>query len=96
MNNATKATKSSRITMKKVNEAINKAFPHVFLVRHNWPQYFYIASDEDNTSLKIAGMYQTSIHVAQLNTYSVEGWVEQVTALIKQDRNEAWREFFED
>ena len=71
---------AKRITMNQVNEAIQKEFPTVFLVKDNG--YFFIASDDKEWGLKIAGLYQTSIYTAKLNYQPIERWVEDVRQLI--------------
>lgn len=73
---------AKRITMKQVNAAIEKEFPTVFLVKDK--NYFFIASDNNEWGLRIAGLYQTSIHVARLNEMTVEEWVEDVRRLFKE------------
>lgn len=72
-----------RTTLKKVNEAIEKAFPNVFLVKGEG--YFYIASDDEATGLKIAGLFQTSVYVCNLSAYTPEQWVNEVRRLFEED-----------
>lgn len=80
-----KGKKGKRITLKQVNAAIEKEFPKVFLVKDNG--YFFIASDDNETGLKLAGFYQTSIYVAKLTQLTIEQWVREVKLLMNNPKN---------
>lgn len=70
-----------RITLKQVNDAIQKVYPTVFLVKDR--NYFFIASDDNEWGLKIAGLYQSSIYVAKLNQLTIDQWVDEVKVLFE-------------
>lgn len=72
---------AKRITMKQVNDAIQKVYPTVFLVKDK--NYFFIASDDHDMGMRIAGLYQSSIPVYRLNELTIERWVEEVKALLE-------------
>lgn len=71
-----------KLTYKMVNKAIQERFPNVILVKGNG--YHYIASDDHETGLLIAGFYETSIPVYKLNECTLETWVSSVENLMKQ------------
>lgn len=75
---------AKRVNMKQVNRAIQKEFPTVVLVKAN--NYFFIASDDKEWGLKIAGLYQQSVHVARLNELTLEQWVNEVRCLFNEDK----------
>lgn len=66
--------------LKEVNREIHRIFPTVNLVRGNG--YFYIASDDDEMGLKIAGLFTTSIPVCYLHEQTIEQWVKDVKYLM--------------
>lgn len=70
------------ISLKRLNEKIDKIYPVVFLVKGEG--YFYITSDDNEVGLKLAGFYQTSIYVCHLNHQSEEKWIEDVKRLMEQ------------
>lgn len=49
--------------------------------------YYYIYSDDEEMSLKIAGLYTSSIHVHKLNQQTIARWVEDVESLFTSDMN---------
>jgi hypothetical protein len=67
----------------EVNKAIQAKFPKVELVRGRG--YYYIASEDDEMGLKIAGLYTTSIPVAFLHQQTIQGWVNSVEYLFKDE-----------
>jgi hypothetical protein len=75
---------TKKITLKQVNAAIDKVHPKVFLVKDK--NYFFIASDDEQMGLKIAGLYQASIYVSRLNELPIERWVSEVTKLLESTR----------
>ena len=77
------AVKNKRITIAQVNRAIGEKFPDVFLAKGEG--YFYIASDNEEMGLRIAGLYTTSIPVYKLNEQTIEGWVRDVELLLNQE-----------
>lgn len=70
-------------TVAEVNKAIQQKFPNVILVRGTG--YYYISSDDEETALKIAGFYATSIPVAYLHQQTIAQWVKDVEELMKGD-----------
>lgn len=75
-------TQTEAKTLAQVNAAIAKEFPKVILVRGEG--YFYIASDDNEVGIFLAGLYTTSIPVAKLSQQSVEVWVNDVRNLMAQ------------
>ncbi len=68
-------------TIAKVNAALAILHPKVFLVKGHG--YFYIASDDKEMGLKLAGLYTTSIYVNSIKEQSVEQWIEDIENLLK-------------
>lgn len=64
----------SRLTIQMVNDHIHTKYPLVDLVKGKG--YFYIASDDDNIGLQIAGLYTSSIDVAKINHLTLGGWMD--------------------
>ncbi len=75
-------TTKNATTITQVNKAIAAKFPHVFLVRGKG--YYYIASNDEATGLKIAGLYTSSIGVFSIKHQTVEAWVKDVETLLNQ------------
>lgn len=66
----------------EVNKALAKAHPGIFLVRGEG--YYYVASDDKEIGLKLAGLYTTSIPVYSITFLSVEDWIDQVSTILNQ------------
>lgn len=64
------------ITLAKVNKAIHAKFPEIKLIRGEG--YYYIYSDNEALSLKIAGLFTSSIPVYSIKHASIEKLVEMV------------------
>lgn len=69
-------------SLKQVNKAIQAKYPDIFLVKGEG--YFYIASDEPETGLMLAGLYTTSIYEGILNNLTCDKWVKEVGELLDQ------------
>lgn len=74
-------------TLKQINKAIGEKYPGVFLVKGKG--YFYIASDEEEMGLRIAGLYQSGIYVYRLSSYKVEEWVREVGYMLGENNKPA-------
>lgn len=74
-----------RITMKRINAAIAAKYPTVELIKDNG--FFYLYSDNEEWGLRIAGMHQSSIMVARVDSYDIAGWVKEVDALFEHPEN---------
>jgi len=71
-----------KLTLRVVNEAIQKEFPTCFL--HKGEGYFFIASDDEKWGMKIASMYQQGIYVHKINQQSLERWMQDVRELFAE------------
>ncbi len=71
----------SKFSLKTLNLAIQKEIPNVFLVKGNG--YFYIASNDQDLALKIAGLNQSGIYVSRLNELSIDRWIKEIYQLFK-------------
>lgn len=78
----------SQITIDQVEQAIQKLYPHVGLWYDSDHNYFFIYSDHPVIGLWVAGLYQASIYVADLDYMTVEQWVESVRMLFDDPRND--------
>lgn len=45
--------------------------------------YFYIASDDEETALEIAGLQENAIYVCAFNQQTPKQWVEDIKKLLK-------------
>jgi hypothetical protein len=72
--------KRKQHTLAMVNKAIQAKYPTIMLVKGEG--YFYIASNDDEMGLKIAGLYTSSIPVYSINQLSIEKWVAEVDQLV--------------
>jgi len=72
-------------TLAQLNKEIDKKYPKVFLAKGegNW----YLASDDNETGLMLAGFYQTSINTCYLSQLPMERWMQDVDTLMKQKDN---------
>jgi len=71
--------------LQQVNQAIQNRRPFVFLVKGKG--YYYIASNHEETSLRIASLYQSSIYVYSITNLSVEQWIDAVDHLFNNLNN---------
>ena len=76
----------NKLTLAKVNKAIQAKHPLVKLVRGNG--YYYLVSDDDDMGLKLAGLYSTSIMCNSIKDQPLERWVGDVDELMKEIDNE--------
>lgn len=68
-------------SLKQINKAVQAIYPEVIVVKgHN---YFYIASDNDQMSHFIAGLYSSSIDVYRISHLTLSQWVEHVKNLME-------------
>lgn len=75
--------KRKQHTLAMVNKAIQAKYPTIMLVKGEG--YFYIASDDDDMGLKIAGLYSSGIYGSfKINDLSIERWVAEVDQLVAQ------------
>lgn len=70
------------VTLKKVNEAIQKEFPTCFLVKGEG--YYFIASDDEVWGNKIAMMYSQGIYTHSIKHQTIEKWLEDVRFLFSE------------
>jgi len=68
-------------TLKQVNNRIQKKYPTIELIKGEG--YFYIISEDDETAEKLASLYSTGIYTFALSHDSLEGWVNEVSELVK-------------
>lgn len=88
-----------RVTLKKVNKAIQAKYPGVKIMRgHGGYLYVGAIDTESDIATKIAGLYQTTISGMsyRLNSVPVERWVQEVEYVLRDsylmnefDRNPA-------
>ena len=79
------------LTLKKINKAVQKLYPEIQVVRTL--DYFTVWSENEAISLKIAGLYQNSIHVYRVNQLTLEQWISHVKFVLDDNyRNELERE----
>ena len=69
-------------TLKQVNKAIQATIGNFLLVKGNG--YFYVISNDDETSLKLWSLYSTSIYVCHLNQQSLEDWLKDVQQIVSK------------
>jgi len=74
-----------RLTLTALNKELEKHFPHVRLARGEG--YYYIYSDNEETGLRIAGLYSSGIYVNQLKHLTIEQWIQEVRDLFDEDKN---------
>lgn len=76
------------LTVKQVNTYIQQTFPDLFIERcHN---YFIVWSDKDDIQLKLAGLYQHSIHVYGVNHLTLPQWLERVKDVVADNGRSEW------
>lgn len=69
-----------KLTLSAVNKAISELHPYIFLQKGNG--YYYVASDDYETSMFLAGLFTTSIYVNKLNAYTLEYWIKEVKSIL--------------
>lgn len=73
-------------SISKVNAVIRRKFPKIFLARGEG--YYYLASDDEEMGLKIAGLYQSGIYVFKAGHLTVQQWINAVQDLVDQFEKE--------
>lgn len=71
----------STANINRVNKAIEAKYPGVRIMKDKWDggaNYFYVYSDNEAMSIKLAGLYSKSILVDKITQMTVEEWVEAV------------------
>lgn len=70
-------------SLKQLNELIAKVFPNVFLVRSDG--YFYVASNDKATGIKIGSLYQSGIYTQDIEDFTIEQWIKEVGKLFTEE-----------
>jgi hypothetical protein len=71
-------------SISQVNKAIHEVYPLVNLIKGDG--YFYIYSDDDATSIKIARLFISSIAVYKIGDMTIDQWVESVKLLLNEGK----------
>ena len=67
-------------SLKSANAHIQTKYPQIFLVRGNG--YYWVASNDDNIGLQLAGLYTTIIGTPRITMLTPEQWLEQVEYIL--------------
>lgn len=71
---------NNMLTLRQINAEIEKRYPKVFLVKGRG--YYYLASDDDRISLKLAALYTTSIAIFRMGHLSLDRWMQEVRVVL--------------
>lgn len=74
-----------KVTLRSVNTLLALIFKDVKLIKG--VGYFYIASDEDEMALYIAGLPQSGIYVYKIDTLTESEWIDSVYELLSAGFN---------
>lgn len=76
--------------MKTTGAAISKAIYKKFGVNvklHKGGGCFHFYSDDEETALKLASLYGTTVYTNQMNLHSVDWWVKEFEEIWNEERN---------
>lgn len=72
-------------SLAQVNKELHKKHPKIDIVKGKG--YYYIASDDEEMGLKLAGLYTTSIPVFSITQQTVDQWLADVDLLLKDENS---------
>jgi len=70
------------LTIKSLNKIIGEKYPHVILAKGNG--YFYLTSNNVETSEKLCQLQSTSIWVPKISILNLTQWMDEVDEIMEQ------------